>query len=560
MRLTRVLTAGIAIAFLAIFAVRADRTARSTSQTFDEAVHLTAGVSYWRTGDFRMNRETPPFLKLVWALPLVLGDAPPFRPDPDLWERNDIWRLGDAYLYDSGVAPDDLLLPARRVNIALGLALVAGIGWWAFRLWGRSAGILALALAAFDPNIAGQSAVLSTDIGLALFSTAAAYSLWEYARNSRRAWFVLAGMSLGLALTTKFSALAFVAASGLGAVYFVLTGGDFGVSVSIPPMNRRERLFQVVGAFVRLGLIAFAVIVIVYFGIHALDWSRGLKQQLIRGEFGDPHFYLNSEVSTTGWWHYFPEVLAIKTPPGTLLLFLTAAVGLLVQRPDRRATAFVFIPAAIYFLAMAISKIDIGWRVILPAYPALLLFAARTTMLAPRLLPKMSRAARVVVYIGFVAVMTPAVFDPLNGPRELSYTNNLIATRGTLYRYLGDSNLDWGQGLKSLKSELALRGDPVIYLSYAGTARPEAYGVHYERLPGWGQFQPPPADRVDPLGPIFVAVSVSDLQGIYLSDPTLYLWLLDRTPISRTDDSIWLWDLTGDADAIARLHAAMSQE
>ena len=57
--------------------------AHATSPTFDEAVHLTAGYSYWRTGDFRMNRETPPLMKLLWAVPLLVTERPPFRPDPD---------------------------------------------------------------------------------------------------------------------------------------------------------------------------------------------------------------------------------------------------------------------------------------------------------------------------------------------------------------------------------------------------------------------------------------------------------------------------------------------
>jgi hypothetical protein len=33
----------------------------------------------------------------------------------------------------------------------------------------------------------------------------------------------------------------------------------------------------------------------------------------------------------------------------------------------------------------------------------------------------------------------------------------------------------------------------------------------------------------------------------------MYRWLADRQPVSRTDGSIWLFDLTGDADATARL-------
>ena len=147
-----------------------------------------------------------------------------------------------------------------------------------------------------------------------------------------------------------------------------------------------------------------------------------------------------------------------------------------------------------------------------------------------------------------LAVETFAAF-----PDYIPFFNLATGSKNAGLKLLGDSNLDWGQGLKSLKLELAARGDPVIYLSYAGTARPEAYGIRYERLPGWGQLHPAPADEIDPSRRLFVAVSVSNLQGTYLKDPTLYRWLLDRQPISRTDDSIWLYEITGDLDAISQV-------
>ena len=160
----------------------------------------------------------------------------------------------------------------------------------------------------------------------------------------------------------------------------------------------------------------------------------------------------------------------------------------------------------------------------------------------------------------FVSAILTTIVDMRTGPSELSFANGLITTRADLHRHLGDSNIDWGQGLKSLKNDLVARGDPVIFLSYFGTARPEAYGIRYQRLPTWGQFHKAPADQVDVSGPIIVAVSVTNLQGIYLRDPAAYEWLFDRVPTSRTDGSIWLWDLTGDPEAIERLRTLATRQ
>ena len=471
-----------------------------------------------------------------------------FEPDADAWEHRDHWRIADAFLYEGPVDHFKLLLSARRINIALGAMLVALISWWAYRLWGTGAGVLACVLAAMDPNLAAFAALLSMDLGLALFATATAYALWEYADNGSRGWFIFGGITLGLALASKFSAVLTVSGLGAGAVVFALVGGQFGVPGTRPaqtPVNRARAAF---GAFVRLGLIAAVIVTITYGGIHMLDWAAGLKQQMVRKQ-NDPRYFLDGEISSTGWWRYFPEVLAVKTPPAIILLAAVSSTGFaLGRRLTCRDIAFLVIPAAIYAVVIAASRIDIGLRVMLPAYPMLILLAARSTTLV-----SMEGLARTVGLAAIIATVLPGVIEVRHLGKELSYANGLGAQRDNLHERLGDSNIDWGQGLKALKAELATRGDPVIYLSYAGTARPEAYGIRYVRLPGWGQIHEPSPERIGPHDPILIAVSVSNLQGTYLQNVAMYHWLREREPVSRTDDSIWLFDVTGDAEAIKRL-------
>lgn len=538
------------LVLVGLFTLRADHVARTTSQTFDEGAHLAAGVSYWRTGDFRLNPEHPPLLKLLWAVPVVVRGDVSFDPDPDAWEHRDHWRVADSFLY-SRDDHSELLLSARRVNIALGAALVALLGWWAHRLWGPGAGLLACALAATDPNLAAFAALLSMDLGLALFATTAAYALWEYGDTDSTGWFYLAGLCLGLALATKFTGVLTAAGLAVGVAAFAATGGQLTLPHHPPAYTVRGRLTTALTAFVRLGLVAAVIVAASYAGIHVLDWGAGFKQQLVRGEYGDPHFFLDGEVSSTGWWHYFPVVLAIKTPPATLVLAAVSVGGLLFgARLTRKDLGFVVLPALVYGLAIAAGRIDLGWRVLLPAYPLLILVAARSATLVPR-----TGQLQTVGAAALTGVVLWGATEIQHLGRELSYANGIGAGRANLHERLGDANIDWGQGLKSLKADLAQWDDPVIYLSYAGTARPEAYGIRHERLPGWGQFHSPSADRVDPKGRILVAVSVSNLQGTYLPDPATYRWLLAREPVSRTDDSIWVFDVTGDAEAIGRLQA-----
>src|SRR5262249_9226033 len=159
------LTAGAVLALLAWFWARGEQFLAANGPTFDEPVHLAAGYSYWTTGSFRLNREDPPFLKLLWAAPLLIGDRPPYPYDVAAATNDDHWHVGTAFLFHSGRSPRELLDPARRVNLALGCAVVLLAGWWAFRLWNsRLAGVGACAFAVCDPNLLALSCVLTTDV------------------------------------------------------------------------------------------------------------------------------------------------------------------------------------------------------------------------------------------------------------------------------------------------------------------------------------------------------------------------------------------------------------
>ena len=161
-----ILAAGAALALVAWFAWRGERFIAANGPTFDEVAHLTAGYAYWKAGEFRLNNEDPPLLKLLWSLPLLFTDAPPYPPDVAPERRANLWQVSDAWAYDSGVPLRSLLDPARRVNLALGCGVVLLAGWWAFRLWdSRVAGVGASAFAAAtscgyggrSPNMSGAA-------------------------------------------------------------------------------------------------------------------------------------------------------------------------------------------------------------------------------------------------------------------------------------------------------------------------------------------------------------------------------------------------------------------
>jgi hypothetical protein len=53
-----------------------------------------------------------------------------------------------------------------------------------------------------------------------------------------------------------------------------------------------------------------------------------------------------------------------------------------------------------------------------------------------------------------------------------------------------------------------------------------------------------------------LAISVTNLHWTYLPDKELYHWLYPRTPVAKIGYSIFVYDLTGDAEAHRQLAEA----
>ncbi len=146
--------------------------------------------------------------------------------------------------------------------------------------------------------------------------------------------------------------------------------------------------------------------------------------------------------------------------------------------------------------------------------------------------------AGLVVLVAWYVVSSVAIF-----PHYLAYFNELAGGPRNGYKYLGDSNLDWGQDLKGLKHYMDEHGIKRVWLSYFGSASPDYYGIGYNYLPSHALH--PPKPEVEPT-PYF-AISVTNLQGIYLPlegvSPDFFSGFRQLEPIARIGYSIFLYRL-----------------
>jgi hypothetical protein len=572
-RASTILVAFLVVALLWWFWLRGERFIAANGPTFDEGVHLTAGYSYWVTGDFRLNAEDPPLLKLLWALPLVLGDAPKYPVELAASTTNH-WHVADVWMYGSGVSPRSLLDPARRVNLAVGCCLILLVGWWAYRVWGsKLAGLAACTFAATDPTFLALSCVLSTDVGLAFFGLLSCYLMWEYVGSPSRGLLIGTGISLGLMLAAKFSAVGIVVGLGVAGLVHLLRGG----TLALPAKEQHRGFRPALELAIRLGAIAVVTVAATYAVINFDQWGKGLKFQLTRGGHGDGVMFLNGELSRRGWFHYFIVALLLKLPLGLLIAagvsaamsisrlsipFLiqarsasegqTSHPSLALRACIRNRNLWLVVPPFVFFALASYSRVDMGIRVILPVLPFLYLLAgglASTQRYQPVWLIAL---AGCLVWCGLVAERA--------NPREIAYFNELAGSPSNRTPLLADSNLDWGQGLPALKAWMDSARVDRIYLAYFGTDRPEAYGIHYQQLPGYGRVGATCSETIPANAQRhIIVVSANHLFGLFLNDPDLYAWLRNRAPVMVIDGSIHVFDLTGDPEAIARVRALSAQ-
>jgi len=111
------------------------------------------------------------------------GEA--YRDGRDFMERND--------------GPEHRLLFHMRLAagvFAVGLSVMVFL--MGSELFGESSGLLALLLVVFEPNVLANSALVTTDMGVACFFLATIYCFYRYARQPSVIRLLLTGLAAGL--------------------------------------------------------------------------------------------------------------------------------------------------------------------------------------------------------------------------------------------------------------------------------------------------------------------------------------------------------------------------
>lgn len=508
---------------------------RNFSATYDEPVHLTAGVVAWKTGQIRYNGYHHPPLGEMWAAwPTIFTSAIVPTQDPvwirQRWSPADQYQFADRFLYHNRVDADTLLIRARWMQVALSLIFILFVFIVAWRVAGLDAGVVALAFASFSPTLLAHGAIVSTDL---MFATCFFAMFASFLFLDKKWGVVLTGVSLGLCAVSKYffwGVLPIVAAI-------------FCYEIVV---NKKKILQFPVLIKAAVALAISAVIIVIVCRPDQLDmYWLGLKSLFSRAQAGRSSFLLG-EHRTEGWLIYFPYLFLVKSTVAELAA-VVAAIGVIFNRKFR-LPSFLWIPPLIFFAMACVSKVQIGHRYILAVYPFLFVIVG----------VGLSKIEHTVTRYALMTVLLVAAFIPMAraNPNYLSYFNSLVRKPG--YEVATDSNVDWGQGLKMLTQSLSPEEKSKgIYLCFFGTADPHYYGIKYLNIASDALSGHTDDSADTSLAPMLFAISATNFQATYYADRNVFAWLRAYTP-RVVADSILLYDFSLFPEARQKLNALRS--
>ncbi len=586
----------IIVGIMTFFVIVSVLNAKNDSAIFDEVAHIPAGYSYVSQHDTRLNPEHPPLIKDMAGLPLLFlnlkfDTTQSFWTGelPGAWDEGQ-WAAGRSLLYESGNDADQIIFWSRLPIVLLSFLLGLFLFKWGKQLAGTSAGLLALTLYAFDPNILGHNHFVTTDLGVAAMLTFSFYYFLKFIKLPSWKNVVLGGLFLGLLLVSKFSSIIALPIFGLTLIIYSLAKNNRDGK-----NNWKSRLGNL-GQYLLKGVAAFLVAAIVIWIVYkannyampketfdkTIDFFFAADDSNAKATITNNFLHsLNNSTLTRPWatyafgpaWtvkrvvggngayfmgkvgngflNYFPIVFLIKETIPFLFLAVFAlgytfkqAIVSAFSAKKKKNTNFLRSSVVEYslfgfiFLYAYISiqgGLNIGFRHLFPILPfAYLLISKKVFEFIKKNKLKTQHSLLIIISVLILWQIGAAIFAY---PSYTSYFNESIGGSKNGYRYVTDSNTDWGQDLNRLKTWLDKHPEiDKIHVDYFGGGNPKL--LLSDKYVQWW-------DSMRPVQPGWYAISENYLMGsIYdtkRSPNETYSWTKNYNPVAQIGKSILIY-------------------
>ncbi len=514
----------LAFALLFLFYALALGTTLTKSPTVDEPIHVLRGVVLGQTGQLHLQYEHAPLSHRIIGLFLTTEDGIPEVQGLPSWPTSERTQIARELVWGSGLDVERVFFLGRLPLVWLGMLLGAMIGSWALSWLGRRAMVVSLVLFSVSPNLLASSALATTDLAATAFYFGTVYCWWRTFKYESKRWLLLTAVLLGFAMATKLTALLLLP-----------------VLLFLALIHWRERPWaELLIKFLALLPVALIAFWLIYgfelarleeflIPLPAASYARSWLNVLNHVQSGHAAFFLG-ELSMEGWWLYFPVTFLLKTPVVTLSLLIVGSWIIIRDRDYWQTGVFLLAPALAIIIPAMVSRLNIGYRHILPASPFIMVAAGAAVLFFQR-----NRLTKALLILGLSWILLSGIYQY---PDYLAYFNEIAGGTDQGFRYLGDSNLDWGQDLRSLAEQMK-ESDQTWRISYAGVGEPAYYDISQDQLleAGWKTSFSPANPQ-----PGMYALSVNHMQGL-LADRDLLDWFRRQEPDGSVGGSILLFQV-----------------
>ena len=578
------------------------------SSVYNEYGRLASGQINLESGDFSPFHVNPPLPNTIGALPSVLLHAEHAAP-ADLgyshFGRSE-YKANDVFVKKN---PNhrDLLVYGRIASscfILFGLVFVYKSAYLitANTFIAFTAGVLWI----FSPYIIGHGVLVSPDVPSAALGIASVYFFWRWLKKLEMLEAFIAGIILGLAELTKFTLLIFYPL--FIALWLLYKLPEFKTFIKNDWLQQTKQLivmfaFSILiinmgylfeGTGKQLGTFKFQTTLLT--GCEKLEdiprtggnrfegtllgylpmplpsnYIQGIDTQRLDFERGLPS-YLRGEWSDHGWWYYYLYALLIKTPLGTIGLFLLAIFCTFFQKNYNvswRDEMVILLPGIVLLVFVSSQTgFSIHSRYIIPALPFFFIWISKVGKAFTLKRPIVATLATILIiwsvasslwvyphsisYFNELAAILPTTEDenypkPIKSPKAFWQKAKCVLDAGPRNgpRHLLDSNIDWGQDLFNLERWcIAHPESDEMKVAYFGSYPIELTTISSKGMPSANDPQPG-----------WFALSVN-----YLYDrEKQYRYFLNYEPVATAGYSIYIYHITPEEANRVRLEMGLQE-
>jgi len=414
-------------------------SAKVHSPTWDEVGHLAAGLSHWELGRFELYSVNPPLVRTLAAAPVALIAKPEvdwtfYRTAPQV--RSEVF-VGRQFIEQHGEKSFDYFFYARLAVIPISLLGALLCFLWARDLFGVGAGLVAMTIWCFEPNVLAYGSVITPDLGAAVAMLGASYVFYRWLIEPTWSWALMLASVTALAMLTKSVWLM------LPAIYFaifvlhhcraivpiapapeanheshssfklsltqlalacllalVLTNGFYGFTNTLTPLGDFKFVStafsgnepcldcgtdsrptdpasgnRFASSFLGKLPVPLPANYLQGIDIQTRDFERGFYDAGWQS-------YLLGNWQQGGWSYYYVIAMLVKIPLALWLLVGVGSVMAIFWRPDRQAflgVVCLWLPAVLMFVLVSFNTgLNRYMRYALPVLPVLFIWAAQS--------------------------------------------------------------------------------------------------------------------------------------------------------------------------------------